>query len=76
MEQESLGGLKVMNYSPGPMLTDMLRSLRSPEQVEDGIRTGKVVEPNVSAEKCVRLAFVGTFATGAHVYFKDKEEAC
>lgn len=74
MEQASLGGLKVLNYAPGPMITDMLRELRSVEQVENDIRIGRVVDPKISAEKCVRLALGDTFATGAHVDFFDKEE--
>lgn len=75
MEQASVGGLKVLNYAPGPMLTDMLREARTPEGLEDGLRTGGILDPKVSAEKCVRLALGGTFPTGAHVDFYDEEEA-
>ena len=75
IEQASLGGLKVLNYAPGPMLTDMLRAARSVEQMENDVRTGRLVDPRISAEKCVRLALSGTFATGAHVDFYDQDEA-
>lgn len=75
IEQASVGGLKVLNYAPGPMLTDMLRGARTAEHLEDGLRSGGILDPKVSAEKCVRLALGGTFATGAHVDFYDKEEA-
>lgn len=76
MEQAPIGGLKVLNYAPGPMLTDMLREARSAEDLEEGLRSGGIIDPKVSAEKCVRLALGGAFATGAHVDFFDKEEAC
>lgn len=73
-EQASIGGLKVLNYAPGPMLTDMLREAQSVEKVEHGLWTGEILDPKVSAEKCVRLALGGTFATGAHIDFYHKEE--
>ena len=76
MEQASIQGLKVLNYAPGPMLTDMLRGVRSAEQMENDLRTGRVIDPKLSAEKCVRLALGGTFATGVHVDFHDMEDAC
>lgn len=74
-EQKTLGGLKVLNYAPGPMATDMSREIRSEETYEEEVRQGALIDPKVSAEKCVRLALCGRFATGAHVDFFDKEES-
>ncbi len=74
-EQKSVGGLKVLNYAPGPMDTDMSRDIRSPEEYEEEVRTGKLIDPALSAAKCVRLAVGGKFDTGAHIdYFDDVEE--
>lgn len=73
-EQESIGGLKVLNYSPGPMMTDMSREIRSDEQFENDVREGKLIDPKLSAEKCVKLALGAKFANGAHVDFFDTEE--
>ncbi|CAM9383375.1 unnamed protein product [Scytosiphon promiscuus] len=74
MEQASIGGLKVLNYAPGCMNTDMAREIRSAEQLEEDLQSGKYIEPVVSAEKCVRLVLSGTFVTGSHVDYWDKEE--
>lgn len=72
-EQASIGGLKVLNYAPGPMDTDMSKEIRSPEQYEEDLKSGNLVDPRLSAEKCVRLAVRGTFVTGSHVDFFDEE---
>ncbi|CAM9837690.1 unnamed protein product [Ectocarpus sp. 12 AP-2014] len=72
-EQASIGGLKVLNYAPGPMNTDMAREIRSAEQFEEDLQSGKLVDARVSAEKCVRLALHGTFASGSHVDYFDED---
>lgn len=72
-EQASMGGLKVLNYAPGPMNTDMAREIRSAEQFEEEVQSGKLIDPRVSAEKCVRLALHGKFASGSHVDFFDED---
>lgn len=74
MEQATVGGLKVLNYAPGCMNTDMAREIRSAEQLAEDLENGKYIEPVVSAEKCVRLVLRGKFDTGAHVDYWDKEE--
>eukprot|EP00752_Nemacystus_decipiens_P010617 g9455.t1 len=73
-EQASIGGLKVLNYAPGPMDTDMAREIRTPEEYEEAVKNGKLIDPRLSAEKCVRLAVRGKFVTGSHVDFFDQEE--
>eukprot|EP00903_Cladosiphon_okamuranus_P009416 g8980.t1 len=73
-EQASIGGLKVLNYAPGPMDTDMAREIRSQEQYDEDLKSGNLIDPAVSAEKCVRLAVRGKFVTGSHVDVFDEEE--
>lgn len=73
-EQASIGGLKVLNYAPGPMDTDMSREIRSAEQYEEDLKSGNLVDPRLSADKCVRLAVGGKFVTGSHVDFFDEEK--
>lgn len=64
----------MLNYAPGPMNTDMSRDIRSPEQYEEDLKSGNLIDPAKSAEKCVRLAVQGTFVTGSHVDFFDEEK--
>lgn len=71
-EQSKIGGLKVLNYAPGPMNTDMARDIRSDEQYEDDLRSGKLIDPQVSAAKCVGLALGAGYKSGAHIDFFDE----
>ena len=72
-EQMEVGGLKVLNYRPGPMGTDMARELRSQAEYERDVESGRLVDPKISAEKCVRLVVTGRFESGAHVEFSDSK---
>lgn len=64
----------MLNYAPGPMNTDMSREIRSAEQYEEDLKSGNLIDPRLSAEKCIRLAVHGTFVTGSHVDFFDEEK--
>lgn len=72
-EQASIGGLKVVNYAPGPMSTDMSREIQTAEQFEAKVESGEFIDARVSAEKCVRLALRGAFVSGSHIDFFDEE---
>lgn len=74
LEQDKTGGLRVLNYAPGPMDTDMSREIRTVEQYEDDLRNKRLVDPKLSAEKCVRLALGNRFTTGSHVDYFDEED--
>lgn len=52
----------------------MSRDIRSPEQYEEDLKSGNLIEPRLSAAKCVRLAVRGKFVTGSHVDFFDEEK--
>lgn len=56
------------------MNTDMSREIRSPEQFEEDLKSGNLIDPRLSAEKCVRLAVRGTFVSGSHIDFFDEEK--
>lgn len=73
IEQDSIGGLKVLTYSPGPMITDMARELRSVEQFENDVNSGHLIDPKLSAEKCVRLVLGGLYPTETFVDVFDEE---
>lgn len=62
--------MKVLNYSPGPMDTEMTKPIR--EQVL-GFGRNIMVDIQESAQRCVRLAIGGAFTTGAHIDFYDQE---
>lgn len=64
----------MLNYAPGPMNTDMSRDIRTAEQFEEEVQTGKLIDARVSAEKCVRLALRGAFVTGSHIGYFDEEK--
>lgn len=68
-EQAEIGGLKVLNYAPGPMDTDMGAQIR-----ESGFTsTFEWVDVGASASKCIRLALGNDFESGSHIDFFDKE---
>lgn len=62
--------MKVLNYAPGPMDTEMTKPIR--EQVL-GFDRNIMVDIQESAHRCVRLAIGGAFTTGAHIDFYDQE---
>ncbi|CAM9182487.1 unnamed protein product [Choristocarpus tenellus] len=80
-EQETLGGVQVLNYSPGPMDTDMLHQICSSsgcflpyrQSFQDSLKQGSLVDPSESAKKCVRVALTGRFQSGARVDFYDPD---
>lgn len=70
LEQAEIEGLKVLNYAPGPMDTDMSAQVR-----ESGFNSSfEYVNVDASASKCVRLALGGGFETGSHIDFFDSEK--
>lgn len=71
LEQQALGGLKVLNYAPGPMDTELVRQIRRNTLLRDAFTS--FVDVQASAEKCVRLALADDCKTGAHVDFFDDE---
>ena len=82
LEYKSKEEFKTMNYAPGPMDTDMQKTIRESEGCDFGTREyfidakakGTLVDPAKSAEKLASLVIANTFASGAHIDFYDKTE--
>lgn len=78
-EEEHHVALKVLNYAPGAMDTDMTIKLREEDQLDMGLKEyyrnahhkGELIDPNTSATKLVRLVLSGDFTTGGHVDYWD-----
>ncbi|OWY97605.1 Sepiapterin reductase [Phytophthora megakarya] len=78
-EQAVAGKTRVLQYSPGPMDTDMQKTIReSPrvdpelrQQFEDMKTQGTLIPPAQSSERGVKLAINGEYETGAHVDYYD-----
>ncbi|ETL93038.1 sepiapterin reductase [Phytophthora nicotianae] len=78
-EQAVVGKVRVLQYSPGPMDTDMQKTLRETPQLDPELRKqfadmkaqGTLIPPAQSSERGVKLAISGDYETGAHVDFYD-----
>jgi len=76
--ENPLANLKTLNYAPGPMDTDMQKEIRercghgpTKQVFVDLKENGKLVHPNTSAAKLVKLLFDYSFTSGAHMDFFD-----
>lgn len=78
-EQVPFGRVRVLNYSPGPMDTDMQRQLRENPKVHEPLRrmfaemksSGKLVAPEHSSSLGVRYILKDEYECGAHVDYYD-----
>lgn len=78
-EQQVVDKVRVLQYSPGPMDTDMQKTIREspcvdPElrkQFEDMKAQGTLIPPAQSSQRGVKLAISGDYETGAHVDYYD-----
>mmetsp|Transcript_33933 Transcript_33933/g.78253 ORF Transcript_33933/g.78253 Transcript_33933/m.78253 type:complete len:270 (+) Transcript_33933:1084-1893(+) len=75
-------GVKVLNYAPGVLDTDMSATLRQCDALDDGLHAffnaahqkGELIPPEKTAEKLVRLVMSGDFQNGAHVDYWDIDD--
>ncbi|KAE8897836.1 hypothetical protein PF005_g19422 [Phytophthora fragariae] len=78
-EQEAAGKVRVLQYSPGPMDTDMQKTIRESPRVDPELRKqfedmkaqGTLIPPAQSSQRGVKLAISGDYETGAHVDYYD-----
>jgi len=71
--------LKILNYAPGAMDTEMTVALRHEEELAEGLKEyfrgahakGELVDPNLSAAKLVKLVLSGDYESGKHVDYWD-----
>jgi sepiapterin reductase len=71
--------IRVLNYAPGPLDTDMQKEIREtmPNVPLKALytqmhREQKLISPLVSAQKLVHLLIQNTFQNGAHVDYYDE----
>ncbi|KAG7375228.1 hypothetical protein PHYPSEUDO_002420 [Phytophthora pseudosyringae] len=78
-EQAAHDKVRVLQYSPGPMDTDMQKTIRESPRVDPELRKqfahmkdqGTLIPPAQSSKRGVKLAISGEFETGAHVDYYD-----
>ncbi len=66
--------LKVLNYAPGPLETDMSTILRNSTELDDSLQPfyqQPLIDPLNSARRLVLLLLKGTFTSGQHVDYYD-----
>ena len=79
-EQDGNKTHKTLNYAPGPLDTDMQAELRASESLHpatrewslEAFKEGKLVTPEASAAKCLRVLVEDKFESGAHVDYYDE----
>lgn len=79
-ENEGNKLIKVVNYAPGPMDTDMQKEIREKPTVDKGVQeyfnelkaNNLLVSPNKSANKLIRIVVQNKFKSGDHIDYYDK----
>lgn len=74
--------LRFLNYAPGPLDTDMQKTIREDTRIDSSIQSmclsmrdrGQLVSPDVSALKCIRLVIEEAYRSGDHIDFYDQIE--
>lgn len=78
-EQAAFDKVRVLQYSPGPMDTDMQQTLRILPTVDSELQkqfigmkaAGKLIPPAQSSARGVKLAISGDYESGSHVDYYD-----
>jgi sepiapterin reductase len=65
--------IRVLNYAPGPLDTDMFDALQKDSLVSETFQQLVPLTPALSAEKLLKLLAANDFADGAHVDYYDVE---
>ena len=81
-EEEGPDGMRVLNYAPGPMDTQLVNDVLSSASTDGGVRAmfqeykegGKFLKPEVSAAKLIRIVEGAKFKSGDHVDYFDEEQ--
>jgi sepiapterin reductase len=73
-KEEQYGPIKVLNYAPGPLETNMAQELRHSTLLDKNLQENfkqPLIDPNDSALKLIRLLQSNEFETGSHVDYYD-----
>jgi sepiapterin reductase len=66
--------MKILNYAPGPLETDMVTEIRAAKDLDDSLRPHYAKEqlnPEDSANKLIQLLLSNDFESGAHIDYYD-----
>lgn len=66
--------LKILNYAPGPLETEMVEEIRAAPKLDDGLKPAfhtNLLQPEDSAWKLVQLILKDQYETGQHVDYYD-----
>jgi sepiapterin reductase len=69
--------IKTLNYAPGPLETEMVEEIRSAQHLDSALKPNfetKLLEPEASAMKLIRLLLANEFESGAHIDYYDLPE--
>jgi sepiapterin reductase len=70
----AMKNIKVLNYAPGPLETDMVTELRSADNLDADLKVNfqqQLVDPDDSAAKLVELLTGRDFESGQHIDYYD-----
>ncbi|KAL7576034.1 hypothetical protein ACA910_000821 [Epithemia clementina (nom. ined.)] len=73
-DEQTTGNIKILNYAPGPLETDMMVELQSAEGLDVSLKQSiqqNVVDTNKSATALVRLVLENSFTSGSHIDYFD-----
>ena len=76
---EKIENIKTLNYAPGPLDTDMQKHIREEPRSDLATRQffidmkaeGKLIDPEVSADKLYTVLDLNTYGSGSHVDYYD-----
>lgn len=66
--------LKILNYAPGPLETDMVTQIRNAPQLHETLKPSfakNLIDPVDSALKLIKLVISGDYQSGAHLDYYD-----
>jgi short-subunit dehydrogenase len=69
--------IKILNYAPGPLETDMVTEIRQAPALDDSLKPQyekTQLSPEQSAQKLVKLLLSNDFASGSHIDYYDLPE--
>jgi sepiapterin reductase len=78
-EMRENGNLKILNYAPGALETDMTWTLRHEEKLDPELQSffrgshekGELISPDDTACRMVKLVWKNEFESGSHIDYWD-----
>ena len=81
-QEEDSGRIKILNYAPGPVESDMTETLSESDDLDSGLRSyfktslmeKTLIQPHITANRLVDLVMDGNYTNGQHVDFYDLDK--